>query len=93
MNLLIDKSVEIDNCQYEKKKKKNVYSKSVTHHKQNYKQEIYSIKIKLNTIVKTRHKKIQKFKNKFKMTCYKYDKKNIINETVKIHNSTSHEIK
>ena len=31
--------------------------------------------MKSNTIVKTKHKEIQKFKNKFKITCYKCGKK------------------
>ena len=49
--------------------------------------------MKLNTIVKTRHKEIQKFKNKFKIKCYECDKKHITNEIVEINNLTSHEIK
>ena len=75
MNLLIDKLIKIDSCQYEKKTKKNIYSKLTTYYKQNYKQKTYSIKMKLNTIVKTKHKKIRKFKNNFKITYYECNKK------------------
>ena len=93
LNLLIDRLIKVDNCQYEQKIKKNIYSKLITHHRKNYKQRIYSIKMKLNTIVKTKHKKIRKFKHKFKMIYYECDKKKHYKRNCKINNLTSHEVK